>query len=142
MAQPAMALARAEIRSSSSSEVVMAVRTSTGPALPGPTSQTWNRVAIPKCSSMVRPSLLVNATRMPAPSSVVREALRLRGVRLQQVRHLEDQVLRAPVAGPDPGVGAQPVEDRVAGAQVGLHARRGGRLPAVRVGDEEVHAPG
>src|SRR3990172_530471 len=136
MTQSAMALARATIRSSSSPERVMALTVPTGSARSGPISQTWNCSAIPKWLSTVFPSLLVKATRMA--SSVVRELLRGRGVRLQQVRHLEDELRGPLVADPHLVVRAEPVEHRQPRAQVRPDAELRRRLPRVRVGDDEI----
>src|SRR5574340_154818 len=98
-------------------------------------------VAMPKCWSIVSPSLLVNATFMRRSSpSVVRQPLRLGGARLEQVRDLEDQVHGPAVADPHPLVRAQPVEDGQPRPQVGLDAERGRGLASVRARDQEVDA--
>ena len=66
MAQPVRAEARAAMRSSSSPPERVATCATTWAEF-GPTSQMKKRLAWPKCSSMVVPLLLVNATSMLPP---------------------------------------------------------------------------
>ncbi len=110
-----MAFARAAIRSSSSSPA--------GSAVTVATCRGGVRADLPDPEVAGHAEVLVDGPAVAARecdphvsllASVVGQLLGLGGVRLEQVGHLEDEVQRAAVAGPDLRVGAEPVEDRVA----------------------------
>src|SRR5512138_1179344 len=94
MAQSERALARAAIRSSSSSALVMALIVVSGSAASGPISHIWKVWHWPKCWSMTSPVELVKATFMGVLSATKKRRHHRDGVGLlpneHEVEHPDD----------------------------------------------------